>query len=155
MFSFSLTTHLPNRNKLGQDNFILKLLSFYFFHISTLQGNLLAGFLEHKRSSLTFAGGQMLCADQEAVTEEAKGEPRLVISQMILDNFKSYCGRHVIGPFHKVQALSIGTDSDQTFQSPLHPLLGQTDQENPMLLMPLCLSLVFVPKRCGKPSCLS
>lgn len=31
------------------------------------------------------------------------GEPRLVIHQIVLNNFKSYAGRQVIGPFHKVR----------------------------------------------------
>lgn len=31
-----------------------------------------------------------------------KRQPRLVMKKMILNNFKSYAGRQVIGPFHKV-----------------------------------------------------
>ncbi|KAJ2740985.1 Structural maintenance of chromosomes protein 4, partial [Coemansia pectinata] len=29
------------------------------------------------------------------------GKPRLIITQMVLENFKSYAGRQVIGPFHR------------------------------------------------------
>ena len=31
-----------------------------------------------------------------------EAEPRLVISQMVLENFKSYAGAQHVGPFHKV-----------------------------------------------------
>ena len=31
-------------------------------------------------------------------------KPRLVISQIVVENFKSYAGRQTIGPFHKVWA---------------------------------------------------
>jgi len=31
-----------------------------------------------------------------------EGEPRLMIKQIVNENFKSYAGRKVIGPFHKV-----------------------------------------------------
>lgn len=34
-----------------------------------------------------------------------KREPRLVMKKMVLNNFKSYAGRQVIGPFHKVRPL--------------------------------------------------
>ncbi|KAG1471270.1 hypothetical protein G6F56_002222 [Rhizopus delemar] len=34
-------------------------------------------------------------------TETTEKEPRLVIKKMVLNNFKSYAGRQVIGPFHK------------------------------------------------------
>ena len=37
---------------------------------------------------------------------EKQGRPRLVIHQIVLENFKSYRGREVIGPFHKVRVLS-------------------------------------------------
>lgn len=33
-------------------------------------------------------------------------KPRLVITKMVLNNFKSYAGRQVIGPFHKVHPCS-------------------------------------------------
>lgn len=33
-------------------------------------------------------------------TQEPK--PRLIIQQIVMENFKSYAGRQVIGPFHKV-----------------------------------------------------
>ena len=31
-----------------------------------------------------------------------EGEPRLMIKQIVNENFKSYAGRKIIGPFHKV-----------------------------------------------------
>ncbi|MBW0475144.1 hypothetical protein O181_014859 [Austropuccinia psidii MF-1] len=36
------------------------------------------------------------------------GEPRLVIDQIVLINFKSYAGRQVIGPFHKSFSAIVG-----------------------------------------------
>lgn len=35
-------------------------------------------------------------------TNIKKKAPRLVMKKMVLTNFKSYAGRQVIGPFHKV-----------------------------------------------------
>lgn len=32
------------------------------------------------------------------------GQPRLVIREMVLENFKSYAGAQRVGPFHKVSA---------------------------------------------------
>lgn len=32
-----------------------------------------------------------------------KKQPRLIMKKMVLNNFKSYAGRQVIGPFHKVK----------------------------------------------------
>ena len=37
------------------------------------------------------------------VMDESQQRPRLVIHQIVMENFKSYAGRQVIGPFHKVQ----------------------------------------------------
>lgn len=34
-------------------------------------------------------------------------KPRLVMKKMVLNNFKSYAGRQVIGPFHKVRFIRI------------------------------------------------
>lgn len=31
-----------------------------------------------------------------------RGTPRLVIREMVLENFKSYAGAQRVGPFHKV-----------------------------------------------------
>lgn len=41
---------------------------------------------------------------QQQTTDETekKNTPRLVMKKMVLNNFKSYAGRQVIGPFHKV-----------------------------------------------------
>jgi hypothetical protein len=33
--------------------------------------------------------------------------PRLVINQIVTENFKSYAGRQIIGPFHKVAKIFI------------------------------------------------
>ena len=41
-------------------------------------------------------------ANEAQREKERKGKPRLVIHQMVLEDFKSYRGRGVIGPFHKV-----------------------------------------------------
>jgi len=37
--------------------------------------------------------------------ETSKGAPRLMMTQMVLENFKSYGGKQVIGPFHSVCTL--------------------------------------------------
>jgi structural maintenance of chromosome 4 len=39
---------------------------------------------------------------EETNDNNKKKEPRLVMKKMVLNNFKSYAGRQVIGPFHKV-----------------------------------------------------
>ncbi|KAJ2489094.1 Structural maintenance of chromosomes protein 4 [Coemansia sp. RSA 2050] len=36
------------------------------------------------------------------------GKPRLIITQMVLENFKSYAGRQVIGPFHRSFSAIVG-----------------------------------------------
>ena len=36
------------------------------------------------------------------------GAPRLMITQLVLENFKSYAGRKVIGPFHKCFSSIVG-----------------------------------------------
>lgn len=38
-------------------------------------------------------------------SETEPNKPRLIITQMVLENFKSYAGRQVIGPFHRVSLL--------------------------------------------------
>ncbi|GJN91827.1 hypothetical protein Rhopal_004850-T1 [Rhodotorula paludigena] len=40
--------------------------------------------------------------------KELEGKPRLVIHQLVLENFKSYKGRGVIGPFHKSFSSIVG-----------------------------------------------
>lgn len=42
-------------------------------------------------------------AKEKERERELAGKPRLVIHQLVLENFKSYRGREVIGPFHKVR----------------------------------------------------
>ena len=44
-----------------------------------------------------------MSVDEEmAVVPSAEGS-RLVIKEMVLENFKSYAGEQRVGPFHKVQ----------------------------------------------------
>ena len=43
-------------------------------------------------------------AQEKEREKEREGKPRLVIHQMVLEDFKSYRGRGVIGPFHKVRS---------------------------------------------------
>ena len=35
-------------------------------------------------------------------TSQAAPLTRLIVTQIVVENFKSYAGRHTIGPFHKV-----------------------------------------------------
>jgi structural maintenance of chromosome 4 len=37
--------------------------------------------------------------------DDKKKQPRLIMKKMVLNNFKSYAGRQVIGPFHKVKTM--------------------------------------------------
>jgi structural maintenance of chromosome 4 len=37
------------------------------------------------------------------MVSESRGKPRLVIREMVLENFKSYAGAQRVGPFHKVR----------------------------------------------------
>lgn len=39
---------------------------------------------------------------EEQPVQSNEPKPRLVINQIVMENFKSYAGRQVIGPFHKV-----------------------------------------------------
>lgn len=48
-------------------------------------------------------------------TNTKKKEPRLVMKKMVLNNFKSYAGRQVIGPFHKVIKTELNELLDQRF----------------------------------------
>lgn len=75
-------------------------------------------------------------------TPEEEIKPRMVMTRMVLNNFKSYAGRQDIGPFHKVrhQYHEIyhvqATDSD--IFSHLVQLLDPTDPENRMSSTPFC-----------------
>ncbi|KAG0768410.1 hypothetical protein G6F57_001793 [Rhizopus arrhizus] len=53
---------------------------------------------------VSFASGTN---SSESVTVPTK-EPRLVMKKMVLNNFKSYAGRQVIGPFHKSFSAIVG-----------------------------------------------
>ena len=37
------------------------------------------------------------------MAQQAEPRPRLMIRQMVLENFKSYAGTQYVGPFHKVR----------------------------------------------------
>lgn len=43
----------------------------------------------------------------------SRGSPRLVIREMVLENFKSYAGAQRVGPFHKVSVLYILYDGNK------------------------------------------
>lgn len=43
---------------------------------------------------------------QKSPTPEEEAKPRMVMTRMVLNNFKSYAGRQNIGPFHKVSRVS-------------------------------------------------
>ncbi|KAI8647728.1 hypothetical protein BD408DRAFT_105 [Parasitella parasitica] len=49
-------------------------------------------------------------ADNADNTVAKKKQPRLVMKKMVLNNFKSYAGRQVIGPFHKVGTVECNRD---------------------------------------------
>jgi hypothetical protein len=61
---------------------------------------------------------------------------RLIIDFIVLENFKSYAGRQIIGPFHNVIFMFLLFF--KLFRA-LHLLSVRTDLENQMLLMRLCL----------------
>lgn len=44
---------------------------------------------------------------QESPTPEEEAKPRMVMTRMVLNNFKSYAGRQNIGPFHKVSRVFV------------------------------------------------
>ncbi|KAI9474622.1 Structural maintenance of chromosomes protein 4 [Coemansia sp. RSA 990] len=44
----------------------------------------------------------------ENTEQQEQSRPRLIITQMVLENFKSYAGRQVIGPFHKSFSAIVG-----------------------------------------------
>ena len=48
---------------------------------------------------------QVDSAPQAAIGED---EPRLMISKIVCENFKSYAGTKELGPFHKVSKMKIG-----------------------------------------------
>jgi hypothetical protein len=60
------------------------------------------------------------------------GKPRLVIHQMVLENFKSYQGRHIIGPFHKVQSAILTAHFINSLCSHSHQLWGLMDRGSRM-----------------------
>jgi structural maintenance of chromosome 4 len=54
---------------------------------------------------VSFAPSTETPPSQEINDDSKKKQPRLVMKKMVLNNFKSYAGRQVIGPFHKVNIL--------------------------------------------------
>ena len=70
---------------------------------------------------------------------------RLIIREMVLENFKSYAGIQHVGPFHKVSICSdieLSGSCHKLFAacSPSPRWWGLMAAANPMLLMPCCLS---------------
>ncbi|KAJ2745554.1 Structural maintenance of chromosomes protein 4 [Coemansia sp. BCRC 34301] len=49
-----------------------------------------------------------LAATGPSTTSDSAGKARLIITQMVLENFKSYAGRQVIGPFHRSFSAIVG-----------------------------------------------
>jgi hypothetical protein len=45
--------------------------------------------------------------EQHGAAARPPAQPRLVIREMVLENFKSYAGAQRVGPFHKVGRLSL------------------------------------------------
>ena len=45
---------------------------------------------------------------KRARSNEVTSNPRLIIKQIVLENFKSYGGRKVIGPFHECFSAIVG-----------------------------------------------
>ncbi|KAJ2803472.1 Structural maintenance of chromosomes protein 4 [Coemansia guatemalensis] len=57
-------------------------------------------------ADLAHADSTSALPESNAAPEQAK--PRLIITKMVLDNFKSYAGRQVIGPFHQSFSAIVG-----------------------------------------------
>ena len=57
-----------------------------------------------KRRPLEFyAGGMMQATESGGDASSGAPKPRLIIRQLVTENFKSYAGVQVIGPFHTVR----------------------------------------------------
>lgn len=94
-----------------------------------------------------------------------QARPRLMIRQMVLENFKSYAGTQYVGPFHKVRSArgNIAALGAQQQQRPhahntkptLHAhrtspqLWDQTAAASPTSSMPCCSCLAGAPSRCA------
>ncbi len=43
------------------------------------------------------------CARMLSSSTKSHAQRRLIVDQIVLENFKSYAGRQIIGPFHRVR----------------------------------------------------
>ena len=57
-------------------------------------------------------------AGAESLALEVAGTRRLIITDMVLENFKSYAGEQHVGPFHKVASAKY-TQLDRRMSQPL------------------------------------
>jgi hypothetical protein len=64
---------------------------------------------------VSFAPSKEKPPSQDIDDDSKKKQSRLVMKKMVLNNFKSYAGRQVIGPFHKVN-----TDILHAFNKYIH-----------------------------------
>eukprot|EP00578_Thalassiosira_sp_NH16_P013877 CAMPEP_0181124522 /NCGR_PEP_ID=MMETSP1071-20121207/26531_1 /TAXON_ID=35127 /ORGANISM="Thalassiosira sp., Strain NH16" /LENGTH=1385 /DNA_ID=CAMNT_0023209843 /DNA_START=14 /DNA_END=4171 /DNA_ORIENTATION=- len=53
-------------------------------------------------------GGATAVEEEDVVEEAERPPPRLMITKMVLENFKSYAGKKTIGPFHKCFSAVVG-----------------------------------------------
>lgn len=65
-------------------------------HVTVNRGAVLAGVLALGPAAINMA------EEPPSGSEEANGPPRLMITKIVCENFKSYAGTKVLGPFHKV-----------------------------------------------------
>lgn len=95
-------------------------------------------------------------------SEEANGRPRLMITKIVCENFKSYAGTKVLGPFHKVWVFHVGCgDRGQQYCPPgvfpfsaSRPLLVLMEAESRTLSTQCCLCSATVPRRYAARRCL-
>lgn len=83
---------------------------------------------------------------RNACTSDLSG-PRLIITRIVNENFKSYAGVQVLGPFHKV-GIALQTDLGRIYAiyfSVSMQSLVQTVAERVTLLIQCCLYLDIVP----------
>lgn len=68
--------------------------------------------------------------------ENGKGKTRLMITKMILENFKSYAGSQTIGPFHKRFSSVVGPNGRRNI---IYILLQPYRERQKSLLMYICV----------------
>ena len=97
-------------------------------------------------------------------SEDAGGPPRLMITKIVCENFKSYAGTKVLGPFHKVSCFlvkysegggnrAVHSSSSLPF-SASRPLSGPMGVESRTSLTQCCLSSATAPPRYAARRCL-